>query len=121
MPRQITKPIICVCGSRSIDYVNIDNFIDKDKVSEIITGGATGVDTLAEQWAKKNHIEFAAYLPNYKIYGKKAPLIRDMDMVDAADIVVAFWDNHSKGTKFTIDYAKKRGIYCIVHTFLTLD
>ena len=47
MPKS-SKPIICICGSRSINYINLDLFIDPSHVGCIVAGGANGVDTLAE-------------------------------------------------------------------------
>lgn len=111
----ISKPVVTIIGSRDIKFVNFDLYLDKNNIAEVISGGASGVDTLAEQWAKRNHIEFVAYLPNYKIYKTKAPLVRDKEMVDAADEVVAFWDGKSHGTKYTIDYARSIGRKCTVH------
>ena len=90
-----SKPIACICGSRTIDYLNLDFYLDSQQYSQIICGGANGVDTIAELWAKR--------------HGKYAPLKRDEDMVNASDIVIAFWDGKSKGTKYTIDYARKNG------------
>lgn len=84
-------------------------------VAQIISGGANGVDMIAEQWAKSNKIDFIAFLPNYKIYGNKAPLQRDREMVDASDVVIAFWDGVSTGTLYTIQYAYSIGRKCIVH------
>ena len=115
MPKS-SKPIVLICGSRTIDSINLDWYLNPNEYSEVISGGANGVDTLAEQWAKKNGLEFCAYLPNYKAFGGKyAPIERNKEMVHAADIVVAFWDGKSKGTLFTCDYAKKLGVPVTVH------
>lgn len=106
-----SKPIACVCGSRTIDYLNLDFYLDSQQYSQIICGGANGVDTIAELWAKRHGIECIIYRPQYKAFGRKyAPLKRDEDMVNASDIIIAFWDGKSKGTKYTIDYARKNGV-----------
>ena len=73
------------------------------------------------RWAKSHKIEFVAYLPNYRVFGKKAPSERDKEMVDACDIVFAFWDGKSTGTLYTIQYAKSIGRKCIVHIIQDLD
>ena len=57
MPKN-SKKILCICGSRSIDYIDIDRYLDYNDFGEIVCGGATGVDTLAEAWAKKHGLEF---------------------------------------------------------------
>ena len=86
MPHIITKPTVCICGSRTITNLNLDNYIDSSTFGAVITGGAAGIDTLAEWWAKKHKLEWICYLPNYKIFGRAAPLKRDEDMVKASDI-----------------------------------
>lgn len=113
MAKIISKPIVAIIGSRTIKSVNFNRFINKDHVAQIVSGGANGVDKLAEQWAKQNRIDFVEFKPNYKIYGKRAPLVRDEEMVDYCDAVIAFWDGKSPGTLYTLKYAtkNKRPIY----------
>lgn len=111
-----SKPILLICGSRSITDINLDLYIDSSKYGQIISGGANGVDTLAEQWAKRNDLEIVVYKPQYNVYGPKyAPLERDKCMVNACDEVVAFWDGESKGTLFTIKYAIKNDVPYTLH------
>lgn len=64
MPKNITKPIVCINGSRSITDINLDLFINPSHVGCIVAGGANGVDTLAERWAKRHKIEFVEYPAN---------------------------------------------------------
>lgn len=97
--------IVLICGSRSIDDIELDCYINPDEVGTVISGGAKGIDTLAERWAKRHKKEFLAYLPQYKIYGRAAPLVRDREMVEACDRVIAFWDGKSSGTYYTIIYS----------------
>ena len=110
-----SKPIILICGSRSINDLAIGRYINPRDVGQVVHGGATGVDTLAEQWAKNNNIESIVFEPYYEFYGKRAPLVRDKEMVEYVDEVVAFYDGHSHGTKFVIDYAKSIDRKCTVH------
>ena len=120
MPKS-SKPIVCVCGSRSINWINLDLFIDPDHVGQIVQGGAIGIDTLAEQWAKRNKINCITFLPNWKIFGKKAGLERNKAMVEYCDVVIAFHDGKSTGTLYTINYAKSIGTPCICHLIKELD
>jgi len=54
-------------------------------------------------------------LPDYAKYGKSAPLIRNKEIVDKSDLIIAFWNGESKGTKYSIDYAKtKQKKICII-------
>jgi predicted Rossmann fold nucleotide-binding protein DprA/Smf involved in DNA uptake len=85
------KPIVGIIGSRDITTLNLDLFIDKNHVGEVVSGGANGVDKIAEDWAKRNKIEFIAMLPNYKLYGGHwAPLKRDEDIVNYCDLIICF-------------------------------
>ena len=105
---------VAIIGSRSIDNADIGRHIPPD-TTLIISGGAVGVDTLAEKYADAHGIKKMILLPNYELYGKSAPLIRDRLIVDNADVVIAFWDGESRGTAYTISYAKQRKVPCHVY------
>ena len=97
---------VAIIVSRSLINAEISKYIPEN-VTEIISGGAIGIDTLAEEIADKRRISKSIIRPAYDKYGKKAPLIRNKEIVKRAELVIAFWDGKSRGTKFTIDYAKK--------------
>jgi len=100
---------IAVVGSRSITgYIDFTAILP-DNIDLIISGGANGVDTLAEEYADRNGIEKLIIKPDYKRYQRRAPLIRDCEMVDLCDAVVAVWDGSSRGTAYTVKYAVKTG------------
>ena len=63
---------------------------------------------IAEKYADQHHISKLILRPQYNLYGRAAPLKRNEIMVDLADAVLVVWDTHSKGTQYTIDYAKKK-------------
>lgn len=76
----------------------------------IISGGAKGADSLAERWAKENNVPITIHKPNYEKYpGHLAPLERNTLIVNDSDLIIAFWDGRSKGTKNTIKKAEKAG------------
>lgn len=77
------------------------------ETTEIISGGASGADTLAENYAENFAIKCTIFKPDWDKHGKSAGFIRNQRIVDAADIVVAFWDGKSKGTKDTLDKARQ--------------
>lgn len=97
---------LLIVGSRSITDYDLSLYVD-ESVDLIISGGAAGVDTLAEKYADKKGISKLILRPDYKRYGKAAPIIRNKMMVDLCDALIVIWDGKSKGTKHTIDYAQK--------------
>lgn len=99
---------IAVVGSRGITAVDLSLYIPQN-CCLIVSGGARGVDTIAEQYAKAHGIEALIIRPDYERYGRAAPIRRNDIIVDNADLVLAFWDGSSHGTKYTIDYAKSHG------------
>ena len=98
---------LLIVGSRSITDFDLSPYISKD-VDTIISGGANGIDTLAEEYADVNRLSKYILRPQYNLYGRAAPLMRNEQMVDMADAVLVIWDSHSKGTQYTIKYAKKQ-------------
>jgi hypothetical protein len=76
--------------------------------SEIVSGGADGIDTAAKELAKELGIPLKEFLPDYALFGKRAPLVRNDQIVDYADMVLAFWDGESRGTQYVIGECLKR-------------
>ena len=101
---------IAIVGSRDVIVSDIGRYISNAK--EIVSGGAVGVDRCAEEYAKKNGIKLTVFLPQYKLYGRAAPIIRNKKIVDYSDKIVAFWNGSSKGTLSVIKYARKTGKPC---------
>lgn len=99
---------LLIAGSRSVTKLELEKYLPEN-VDCIITGGAAGVDTIAEKYADERGIFKIIIKPEYRLYGRAAPLMRNIAMVDMCDTVMAFWDGISKGTKHTIDYAKSSG------------
>ena len=97
---------VAIIGSRNLVNVEISKYIPEN-TAEIISGGARGIDTLAEEWAEKNGIPKTIIKPEYERFKRGAPLKRNEKIVELADVIIALWDGKSRGTKFTIDYAKK--------------
>lgn len=97
-----------VIGSRSLTCLNIDIYVPQEATC-IISGGARGVDTLAEDYARRHRLPFVCFLPDYERLGRCAPLVRNRQIVDISDMVIALWDGKSRGTIYTASYAKKTG------------
>ena len=97
---------LLIAGSRKIEDFDISKYVTNE-IDVILSGGAKGVDTIAEEFADKNKLSKIILRPKYNIYGKAAPLKRNEELINMADKVLVVWDGASKGTKYTIDYAKK--------------
>ena len=97
---------LLVVGSRSITNFDLSQYI-LPEIDTIISGGAVGIDMLAEKFADSHHLSKYILRPRYNIYGRCAPLKRNEKMVDMADSVLIIWDGFSKGTQYTLEYAKK--------------
>lgn len=111
-----SKKTILICGSRTnfneeLAEKYLVEVITANKEESFIHGGAIGIDTMADNILYKilgdgYYFDVRPYTPQYERYGKYAPLIRDELMVDNATEVIALWNNESRGTKHTIEYAK---------------
>lgn len=104
---------VIIAGCRDFnDFVfmkeSIDNLVNLGKVNitEIVSGKAKGADTLGEKYASLNNIQVKEFPANWNLYGKKAGILRNQEMGNYADCLIAFWDNNSRGTKHMIDYMK---------------
>jgi hypothetical protein len=102
-----------IIGSRSFnDYEYLREVLNGHivPISKIITGGADGADKLAEQYANENNIETEIYLPDYKRFGRGAPIKRNELIIEASEQVIAFWDGKSKGTMSAVKKAREKDI-----------
>ena len=97
---------LAIIGSRGLEIEDIEKYLPEN-VTEIITGGARGIDRCAEEYAKKKGLKLTVFLPDYKKYNRGAPLIRNREIIEAADEVIAIWDGRSKGTKYSIELCRK--------------
>lgn len=126
---------LAIIGSRNF---NDDTILEKVLLEiisieglpkNVVSGGAKGADTLGFIWAKKNSIDTILFEPKYKDFPKKvrkwmAPKERNTSIVENSDIIVAFWDMSSTGTKDTMDKSiknnKKVYLYNVIENKLSL-
>lgn len=73
----------------------------------VISGGARGVDRRAAAAARQHGLKVREYPADWNLHGKRAGYVRNEEMVKAADMVIAFWDGQSPGTRLTIDLAQR--------------
>ena len=99
---------LLIVGSRSIKNFSFAGLVPK-QTSLIITGGADGIDALAEGYADKNGLSKLVLRPRYDLYGRCAPLKRNEKMAELCDMALIIWDGTSRGTEYTAKYARKIG------------
>ncbi len=105
---------IAVVGSRNLCPSETQLAEVLSEATEIVSGGAKGVDTRAADYANQHGIRLTEFLPQYALYGRAAPILRNREIVDYADKIIVFWDGSSKGTRSVIDYAEKVKKPCVV-------
>ena len=109
---------VAVIGSRSFnDYKRLKDTLSKIDVSLLVSGGANGADKLGEQYANENNIPTKIFLPDWEKHGKAAGFLRNTDIINEAELVVAFWDQQSNGTRDSIQKAEKQGKKVMIVTF----
>ena len=114
---------VIIAGTRDFnDYAflkkNLDYFLQginpNNEEIEIVSGNARGADKLGERYAKEHNLPVKLFRANWDKYGKRAGYLRNQEMANYSDMLIAFWDEKSKGTKHMIDIAKKQSLTVIV-------
>lgn len=85
-----------------------------EEITEVVSGGATGVDALGERYAKKHKIPLRVFPADWDTHKAAAGPIRNREMADYADGLIAFWDGESKGTKNMIETMEKKSKWIVV-------
>lgn len=96
-----------IIGSRNLTVINLEKYLPEE-TDEIVSGGARGIDSCARVFAIKNGIKLTEFLPEYEKYGRTAPIKRNDTIIDYADVVIAFWDGKSRGTRYVIEACLKQ-------------
>lgn len=108
---------LIIAGSRTItDYDALKSameymqsvHLNSLKITEIIHGGAKGVDEMAGHYAKENGLKCTVFPAEWKRYGKAAGMIRNREMLEYGDALLALWDGQSRGTLDIILKAENR-------------
>ena len=109
-----------IAGSRGIDDYSVVKAaiaFSGFEITEVVSGGANGVDKLGERWAKDNGVPITRFIPDWSI-GKSAGIRRNEKMARYADCVICIWDGVSPGTKHMMQFAKRLGLKVFVHTHI---
>lgn len=115
---------LVICGSRTFDDIRymrecLDEVLAGVEEVTVVSGCAIGADVLGERYAAGRAFKVERYPADWKNLGKSAGMIRDQEMLDKCDAVVAFWDGKSSGTRNMIEIAKEAGKLLGVFTFNT--
>lgn len=106
-----------IAGGRTItDYSLVLSAIAESGFipTEIVSGMAPGVDTLAVQYATENNLPLQQFWAEWEFYGRAAGPIRNRQMAEYGEALVAIWDGVSRGTKNMIETAQKKGLVVYV-------
>jgi hypothetical protein len=102
-----------IAGSRSInDYSKLEEVIKKCGfvITEVVSGGAAGIDRLGERWANENGVAIKQFLPDWNANGRAAGILRNIEMSEYAEACIVLWDGESRGSKHMHDTAVKKGL-----------
>lgn len=107
-------------NDREFAYEKLDALHAFYKFKTVVSGGARGADSIGSDWASARGLDALIFLPEYEKYGRSAPFRRNTDIVENSDIIVAFWDGKSTGTKDSLEKAKVRGVITKIY-YVGLD
>jgi len=118
---------VAVIGSRTFsDKQRLAEILGKnrDRIKMIVSGGARGADTLAVEWAQENGFPYLVFPARWKDpvtgqHDRGAGFRRNHNIIKVSDVVIAFWDGVSNGTKHSIELAKQLGKPVKVYSFET--
>ena len=100
---------VAVIGSRGLFIEDFSRYLPPNTM-EIVSGGARGIDSCVRDYALANGIKLKEFLPDYTKYGRSAPLKRNLQIIEYSDMVLAFHDGTSRGTKYVIDNCRRLGV-----------
>jgi len=104
---------VIIAGSRNItNYDALCEMVLRSKldITEVVSGGARGVDRMGEAWAGYYNIPIRIFPADWFRSGKAAGYIRNEEMANYADALIALWDGKSYGTANMINLAKKKDL-----------
>jgi len=113
---------VIIAGSRSFDSdINLIGMVmdavlkSKFQITEVVSGGARGVDQAGEYFAQLYNIPCKIFYPDWNKHGKAAGVIRNADMAEYSEALIVLWDGESKGTANMIKRAKALGLPIYEH------
>lgn len=88
--------------------------MDLPTVAELVSGSSKGIDSYVKRFSDESGIKLVEFKPDYARYGRNAPLVRNTQIAQYTDIVVAFQSEDSRGTYDTISKSHKYGKQIII-------
>jgi SLOG family YspA-like protein len=82
---------------------------DRHRITAVIHGGARGADQLGFRWAVRHHVRSRCFAADWERFGKVAGVRRNHQMAQAGDLLIAFWDERSAGTRHMISCMQQLG------------
>ncbi len=104
---------VIIAGSRGItDIMQVYAAVRESgfEISEVVCGGARGVDTLGYWWAMHHNVPVAWFQADWKKYGTQAGYLRNQQMANYGEALIAIWNGHSRGTQHMIHLAQQKGL-----------
>ena len=108
---------LIIAGSHSFrDYQLLCQTLapERPRITQVITGGARGADQLGYRWAWKHQVKHQLFRADWERFGKSAGVRRNFQMAQAGDVLLAFWDGQSPGTRHLIMYMQQLGKPCVI-------
>lgn len=102
-----------IAGLRNFhDYGFVADCLAKTdiQITEVVSGRASGVDHLGEIWAKAKGLPIKVFRADWDKYGKAAGPIRNKQMAQYAEALIAFWDGKSPGIGSMLREADRAGL-----------
>lgn len=103
------------CTDERIVLEAILLFLGTRDITEVVSGCAAGPDDIGERWARRSNIPIKRFNPDLSKLGRAAGPIRNRDMAEYADALIAVWDGKSPGTANMIEEAKARNLVVYVY------
>lgn len=112
-----TNRVIIAGGRDFNDYDLLRSKADLIAIDTVVCGMAKGADALGYRYAQELKLGIKKFPAEWDHFGKRAGPIRNAQMGDYADMLLAFWDGKSRGTAHMIDYMNKKGKQVIVVSY----
>jgi len=108
-----------IAGSRTVAKADVIEAMLQcpftNEITVVVSGTARGADTFGEEWARSAARQVARYPADWNRHGKSAGFIRNRQMAENADALVAVWDGQSRGTANMIKEAEQRRLRVFIH------